>query len=399
MISGNKVILWIKYPTMANFGMAQEEELVLSFVRKFAEDELKPLAREIDEKMQVPQKIIDRMKELGLFATYIPKEYGGYGMSFPFLVRAIEEISKACPSTALVLDGALTLFAEPLIMFGSEDLKKRYLPKVAAGSVGGLAITEPGAGSDAAGISSTAVRKGDKYIVNGDKIFISNGRISDFFVFDAVTDPGKRHKGITAFVADRDTPGLKISRDIHKMGIRGSSTVELVFEDMEIPAENVVGNVNEGFKVIMETLDAGRIGIAAQALGIAENALAEAIDYVKQRKQFGTEIANFEGIQFMIADLATEIEAARYLTYVAAEKWQNKENTIEISAMAKMKASDVAMRVTTDALQMFGGYGYTTDLDAERHMRDAKITQIYEGTNQIQRIVIAKEILKKTRYY
>ncbi|BAB60286.1 acyl-CoA dehydrogenase [Thermoplasma volcanium GSS1] len=384
---------------MANFGVSPEEEMVLTYVKKFAQEELKPRAKEIDAKMEVPREIIDRMKQLGFFATYIPKEYGGLGMSFPFLIRAIEEISKACPSTALVLDGALTLFAEPIIMFGSEDLKKRYLTRVASGSVGGLAITEPGAGSDAAGISTTAEKRGDKYIINGDKIFISNGRISDFFVFDAVTDPGKRHKGITAFVVDANTPGLKISRDIHKMGIRGSSTVELVFEDMEVPAENIVGELNGGFKVIMETLDAGRIGIAAQALGIAEEAFAEAMDYIKQRKQFGTTISSFEGIQFMIADMATEIEAARYLTYVAAEKWQHKEDTIEISAMAKLKASDVAVRVTTDALQLFGGYGYTVDLDAERHMRDSKITQIYEGTNQIQRLVIAKELLKKTNYY
>ncbi|MGC8608348.1 MAG: acyl-CoA dehydrogenase [Thermoplasmata archaeon] len=384
---------------MASFGLSEDEEEVLKYVRRFSQEEIKPLARDIDEKMSVPQKLIDRMRDLGLFSSYIPKEYGGYGMSFPFLIRAIEEISKACPSTALVLDGALTLFAEPLIMFGSKDLNSRYLPQIASGSVGGLAITEPNAGSDAAGIATTAVKRGNSYIINGDKMFISNGRIAKLFVFDAVTDPGKRHKGITAFVAEAGIPGLTISRDIHKMGIRGSSTVELLFDNVEIPEDQIVGNLNEGFKVIMETLDAGRIGIAAQALGIAEAAFSEAVDYIKQRKQFGTEIANFEGIQFMISDMATEIEAARLLTYSAAEKWQNHENTIEISAMAKMKASDVAMKISTESLQLFGGYGYTVDLDAERHMRDAKITQIYEGTNQIQRVVIAKELLKKDALY
>lgn len=379
---------------MGAFGITDEENDVLSYITKFAKDEVKPLAREIDEKMEVPKKLIDRMKELGIFASYIPKEYGGYGLSFSFLIRVIEELSKACPSTALVLDGALTLFAEPVIMFGSEFLKKKYLPQVAEGAVGGLAITEPQAGTDAAAIQTRAVKKGDHYVINGDKIFISNGRVAKFFVFDAVTDPSKGNKGITTFVVDADTPGFEIGRDIHKMGIRGSSTVELIFNDMEVPEENVVGQLNEGFKVIMETLDAGRIGIAAQALGIAQSAFDEALEYVITRKQFGKPISEFQGIQFMLSDMATEIEAARLFTYTAAEKWTNHENTVKISSMAKVYASDVAMRVTTDSLQLFGGYGYTTDLDAERHMRDAKITQIYEGTNQIQRVIIAKELLK-----
>ncbi|EQD35033.1 acyl-CoA dehydrogenase, short-chain specific, partial [mine drainage metagenome] len=252
--------------------MVNEEKLalendVLSYVREFAEKEIRPIARKIDEEANVPEELIKKMIDMGLFSSYIPEEYGGNSLSFSFLVRVIEEISKACPSTALVLDGALTLFAEPLLMFGSEHMKKKYLSRVAKGSVGGLAITEPGAGSDAASIKTRAVRKGPNYIVNGSKIFVSNGRIAEFFVFDAVTDPSKAHRGITAFVAESSFPGIRISRDIHKMGIRGSSTVEMVFEDAVIPVENVIGSEDDGFRVVMETLDAGRIGIAAQAVG------------------------------------------------------------------------------------------------------------------------------------
>ncbi len=374
--------------------LTEDEEQVLEVLKKFADTEVKPLAMEIDRSKSVPQKIIDRMNELGLFASYIPQEYGGAGLSFTFLVRAIEIMSSACASTALVLDGAETLFAEPIMMFGSEDLKKRYLPQVASGAVGGLAITEPGAGSDAASIKTRAEKKGNKYVINGTKTFITNGRISKFFVFDAVTDPSKGYKGITTFVIDADTEGFHISRDIDKMGIRGSSTVELVFEDAEVPEANVIGKEGEGFKVIMETLDAGRVGIAAQAVGIAQSAIDEAIAYARDRKQFGKAITDFEGIQFMIADMSTQLEAARLLTYAAADAWETKKDSVRLSAMAKLFASDMAMKVTVDALQLLGGYGFTTDFSAERHVRDAKITQIYEGTNQIQKVIIAREVLK-----
>lgn len=373
------------------------EEEVLTYVREFTEKEIKPLAKKIDEEQDIPEELIKKMADMGLFASYIPEEYEGNGLGFTFLVKVIEEISKACPSTALVLDGALTLFAEPVLKFGSDALKKKYLPRVARGSVGGLAITEPGAGSDAASITTRAEKKGDEYIVNGSKIFVTNGRISDFIVFDAITDPDRKHRGITSFVAEADFPGLRISRDIHKMGIRGSSTVELVFEDVRVPAENVIGKENDGFRVVMETLDAGRIGIAAQAIGIAQGALDEAIEYIQQRKQFGMRISDFEGIQFMVADMGTRIEAARLLTYQAAQLWEDEKACIKESSMAKVFASDTAMSVTTDCVQLFGGYGYTTDFDAERHMRDAKITQIYEGTNQIQRVIIAREMIKAIR--
>jgi alkylation response protein AidB-like acyl-CoA dehydrogenase len=375
--------------------LKESETEVLKYVIEFAQKEIKPLAKVIDEKMEVPESLIQKMREMGLFSSYIPEKYGGSGLSFGFLIRVIEEISKACPSTSLVLDGALTLFAEPVIMFGSDEIKQRYLPRVAKGEIGGLAITEPGAGSDAASITTSAERVGDSYVINGTKTFISNGRIAKFFVFDAVTDKSKGHRGITAFVVDAGTPGLRISRDIHKMGIRGSSTVELVFDNMKVPRSNILGELNEGFKVIMETLDAGRVGVASQALGIAEAAFEEAVDYAKQRKQFGKTISEFEGIQFMIADMATKIETAKLLTYSAAEAWEKRTDSVKLSSMAKLYASDVANQIVTDALQIFGGYGYTTDFDAERHMRDARITQIYEGTNQIQRVIIAKEILRK----
>lgn len=379
---------------MENSFLTAQENEVLDYVVKFAREEVKPLAREIDRDMEVPRALIDRMRDLGLFATYIPEKYGGAGMSFRFLIKVIEEISKACPSTALVLDGALTLFAEPLLMFGGEDLKSKYLTRVAKGAIGGLALTEPGSGSDAASIKTTAVKKGKNYIVNGDKIFISNGRLAEFYVVDVVTDPSKEYRGISTFVVDADTPGLEISRDIHKMGIRGSSTVELVFNNVEIPEENVVGQIDGGFRVVMETLDAGRIGIASQALGIAEGAFEEAVEYIKERKQFGRSISSFQGIEFMVADMATKIEASRQLIYAAIEAWEKHADSVKLSSMAKLFASDMAMSVTTDCLQLFGGYGYTTDFDAERHMRDAKITQIYEGTNQIQRVIISKEILR-----
>ena len=379
---------------MAGIHLSEDEETVLEYVKNFAKNELKPLARDIDLKKEVPHSIIKRMQELGFFAACIPKEYGGAGLSFSFLVRLIEELSMACPSTALVLDGALTLFADPIVMFGSENLKKRYLPRIASGEIGGLALTEAGAGSDAASIRTVAVKEGNHYSVSGSKIFISNGRLAKFFVVDAVTDQSKGHRGISTFVIDSDTPGFRISRDIDKMGIRGSSTVEIVMENVKVPAENLVGDEGKGFKVVMDTLDSGRIGIAAQALGIAQSALDEAIEYIKVRKQFNTKISDFQGIQFMVADMATKLEAARLLTYRAAEMWDRHEDSVKISSMAKLFASDVAMQITTDALQLFGGYGYTTDMDAERHMRDAKITQIYEGTNQIQRVIIARSILK-----
>ncbi|MCL4336542.1 MAG: acyl-CoA dehydrogenase [Candidatus Thermoplasmatota archaeon] len=379
---------------MIEANLTPEELDILQYVREFAQREVKPLAREIDRKKEVPEKLINRMNEMGLFASYIPKEYGGAGLSFSFLARVIEELSRACASTALVLDGALTLFADPLIMFGSEKLKQKYLTRVAKGAIGGLALTETGAGSDAAAIRTSARKEGDHYIINGSKIFISNGRIAKFFVVDAVTDSSKGHRGISTFVVDADSPGFRISKDLDKLGIRGSSTVELEFHDVKVPLENLVGEENKGFKVVMETLDSGRIGIAAQAVGIAESALEEAIDYVKQRKQFGTELSNFQGLQFMLADMATDLDAAKLLTYKAAEMWDKHENAVKISSQAKLFASDAAMRITTECLQLFGGYGYTTDFDAERHMRDAKITQIYEGTNQIQRVIISKELLR-----
>ncbi len=374
--------------------LSESEKEVLRYVREFSETKIKPRAREIDEKMYVPEDIIQGMRDMGLFSSYIPEKYGGNGLSFQFLVNAIEIISEACPSTALVLDGALTLFAEPLIMFGNEKLNKKYLTEIAKGAVGGLAITEPGSGSDAASISTKAEKTEGGFIINGTKTFISNGRIAKFFVMDASTDKSLGYKGITTFVVDGNAKGLEISKDIHKMGIRGSSTVELNFNNVFVPEENIVGDYNKGFTVIMDTLDAGRIGIAAQALGIANSAFHEALEYINTRKQFNKKIIDFEGIQFIIAEMESRIKASELLVNDAAEKWENHENSVEISSIAKMFASDTAVFVTERSLQLYGGYGYTTDFNAERHMRDAKITQIYEGTNEIQKIIIARELMK-----
>lgn len=374
--------------------LSESEKEVLRYVREFSETKIKPRAREIDEKMYVPEDIIQGMRDMGLFSSYIPEKYGGNGLSFQFLVNAIEIISEACPSTALVLDGALTLFAEPLIMFGNEKLNKKYLTEIAKGAVGGLAITEPGSGSDAASISTKAEKTEGGFIINGTKTFISNGRIAKFFVMDASTDKSLGYKGITTFVVDGNAKGLEISKDIHKMGIRGSSTVELNFNNVFVPEENIVGDYNKGFTVIMDTLDAGRIGIAAQALGIANSAFHEALEYINTRKQFNKKIIDFEGIQFIIAEMESRIKASELLVNDAAEKWENHENSVEISSIAKMFASDTAVFVAERSLQLYGGYGYTTDFNAERHMRDAKITQIYEGTNEIQKIIIARELMK-----
>ncbi|KJE49701.1 MULTISPECIES: acyl-CoA dehydrogenase family protein [Acidiplasma] len=372
----------------------ETENQIINVVHELAESKIKPRAREIDEKAYVPEDIIQAMRDMGLFALYIPEKYGGNGLRFSVLMKIIEEISYACPSTALILDGTLTLFAEPVIMFGSEDLKQRYLTRVASGEIGGLAITEPGAGSDAASITTRAEKSGDGYVINGTKTFISNGRTAKFFVVDTSTDRALKHKGITTFVVDANTPGLEISRDIHKLGIRGSSTVELNFNNVFVDSSNIVGKYNDGFRVIMETLDAGRVGVAAQALGIAKSAFDEALEYINTRRQFGNKIINFEGIQFTIAEMESRIKASELLIYDAADKYDKKQNSIEASSIAKMYASDTAMYVAERSLQLFGGYGYTTDFNAERHLRDAKITQIYEGTNEIQKLIIAREIMK-----
>jgi alkylation response protein AidB-like acyl-CoA dehydrogenase len=368
--------------------------MIMDTVRSFARDRVKPRAADIDRTGQFPWDLFHEMGELGLMGVCLPEAYGGTGQSYVLFAMIVEELCAACASTGLILDVNISLCAEPILMFGTEEQKRRYLTPLATGKkLGALAMTEPGAGSDAAGIKTTAVLDGDKYVLNGTKTFITNGGVADTYVVTAVTDRQAGSHGISDFIVEKGMPGLSFGEPMHKMGICGSATTEVVFQDCVVPAANLLGAEGQGFKITMETLDAGRIGVAAQAVGIARSALDDAVAYAGQRRQFGQAITSFQAVQFMIADMATSIEAARLLTHAAAELRDRHIPCAKESAMAKLFAGDTAMRVATDALQLFGGYGYMKEFPAERHMRDAKITQIYEGTNQIQRVVIARSLL------
>jgi alkylation response protein AidB-like acyl-CoA dehydrogenase len=371
-----------------------EERLILETVRQFAREQVAPRAAEIDRAAAFPRDLVRQMGELGLMGVCLPETYGGAGQSFVLFAMIIEEICAACASTGLILDVTVTLCAEPILLFGTDEQKRRFLAPLAAGELlGALAMTEPGAGSDAAGIATAAVRDGAHYVLNGVKTFITNGSEADLYVVTAVTDRAAGRRGISDFIVEKGTPGLSFGPPMHKMGICGATTTEVIFQDCRVPAANLLGREGQGFTITMDTLDAGRIGIAAQAVGIARSALDDAVAYAQQRRQFGQQITQFQAIQFMIADMATQIEAARLLMLQAAELRARQVPCARESAMAKLFAGDTAMRVATDALQLFGGYGYMKEFPAERHMRDAKITQIYEGTNQIQRMVIARSIL------
>ncbi len=374
--------------------LTDTEKMIMDTVRAFARDRVKPRAAEIDRTGQFPWDLVKQMGELGLMGVCLPEEYGGAGQSYVLFAMIVEELCAACASTGLILDVNISLCAEPLLLFGTEEQKKRFLTPLATGEkLGALAMTEPGAGSDAAGIQTMAVRQDEHYVLNGTKTFITNGGVADTYVVTAVTDREAGHRGMSDFIVERGTPGLSFGAPMHKMGICGSATTEVIFKDCAVPEANRLGAEGQGFKITMDTLDAGRIGIAAQAVGIARSALDDAIAYASQRRQFGQAITSFQAIQFMIADMATAIEAARLLTLRAAELRDLNIPCARESAMAKLFAGDTAMRVSTDALQLFGGYGYMKEFPAERHMRDAKITQIYEGTNQIQRVVIARSLL------
>jgi alkylation response protein AidB-like acyl-CoA dehydrogenase len=379
---------------MAFYPLTEEERLILDTVRRFARERVAPRAAEIDRAAEFPADLVRQMGELGLMGVCLPREYGGAGQSFVLFAMIVEELCKACASTGLILDVNISLCAEPILLFGSEAQKQRFLSPLAAGEkLGALAITEPEAGSDAAGIKTSAVRDGDHYLLNGTKIFVTNGGVADFYVCSTVTNREAGHQGLTAFVVEKGMPGLSFGTPLHKLGICGSTTTEVHFDGVRVPVENRLGEDGMGFKIIMDALDGGRVGIAAQAVGIAQSAFDDAVAYIQQRKQFGKRIADFQAIQFMVADMATQIEAARLLTLQAADLRQRHIPCARESSMAKLFAGDTAMRVATDALQLFGGYGYTKEYPAERHLRDAKITQIYEGTQQIQRVVIARNIL------
>lgn len=369
----------------------EDAQAVVDMVRDFAEREVRPRAHEIDEKGEYPADLVAKMADLGLMGIPFPEEYGGAGLSYVTFALVVEELCKACASTGLIMDVNISLFGEPVWLFGTEEQKQKYLRAISGGeALGALAMTEPEAGSDAASISTSATRDGDAYILKGRKIFITNGEKADYYVVTAKTDRSAGSRGITDFIVEKTWPGVSFTTHYEKLGIRGSTTTDIVFDDVRVPVENRLGDEGMGFKITMDTLDAGRIGIAAQAIGIARAALDEAVEYVKSRHQFGKPVADFQGVQFMLADMATQIEAAQSLMLQAAYLRDKQIPCARESAMAKLFAGDMAMQVTDNAVQLLGGYGYMREYPVERHMRDAKICQIYEGTQQIQRLVIAR---------
>ncbi|WEG13086.1 acyl-CoA dehydrogenase [Pullulanibacillus sp. KACC 23026] len=378
-----------------NFKLSEEHDMLRKMVREFAIKEVEPTAAERDEEERYDHSIFEKMAELGLAGIPWAEDYGGIGADYLSYCIAVEELSRVDASIGVLLSAHTSLASWPLNKFGNEEQKQTYLRPLALGEkIGAYGLTEPGSGSDAGGMRTTAKRDGDDYVINGNKIFITNGEIADIYIVFALTDPESKHKGTTAFIIEKGTPGFSFGKKEKKLGIRSSPTLELIFEDCRVPAKNVLGNVGDGFKIAMMTLDGGRNGIAAQAVGIAQGALDKAVDYAKERKQFGKPIGSNQAIAFKLADMATKIEAARLLTYQAA--WLETQGLPygKASAMSKLFAGDIAMEVTTEAVQIFGGYGYTKDYPVERYMRDAKITQIYEGTNEIQRLVISRYLLK-----
>ncbi len=377
-----------------DWSLDEEQESVLEMVRDFAEREVKPRAHDIDEKAEYPADLVQKMADLGLMGIPFPVEYGGAGLSYVTFALVVQELCKACASTGLIMDVNISLFGEPVWLFGTEEQKKKYLSAISSGEkLGALAMTEPEAGSDAASITTTATRDGDGYRLRGRKIFITNGEKADYYVVTAKTDRSAGSRGITDFIVEKDWPGVSFTTHYEKLGIRGSTTTDIVFDDVSVPIDNRLGDEGMGFKITMDTLDAGRIGIAAQAIGIARAALEESAAYVKERKQFGRPVGEFQAVQFLLADMATDIEAAQGLMLQAAHLREQGVSCARESAMAKLFAGDMAMRVSDNAVQLLGGYGYMREYPVERHMRDAKITQIYEGTQQIQRLVIARSAL------
>lgn len=378
-----------------NFQLTREQELVQQMVRQFAVNEVKPIAAEIDETERFPMENVEKMAKLGIMGIPFAKEFGGAGGDVLSYILAVEELSKVCGTTGVILSAHTSLCASVIYENGTQAQREKYLPDLNQGKkLGAFGLTEPGAGTDAAGQQTTAVLDGDNYILNGSKIFITNGGVAETFIIFAMTDKSQGTKGISAFIVEKSFPGFSVGKHENKMGIRASSTTELVMEDCIVPKENLIGKESKGFGIAMKTLDGGRIGIAAQALGIAEGALEEAIAYMKERKQFNKPLSAFQGLQWYVAEMDVKIEAARHLVYKAACKKQAGEAYSLDAARAKLFAADVAMEVTTKAVQIFGGYGYTKEYPVERMMRDAKITEIYEGTSEVQKMVIAGSILR-----
>ena len=382
-----------------DFTLSKEHEMARALFKEFAEKEVKPLAQEVDENEAFPRETVEKMAKLGFLGIPVPKEYGGQGCDPLTYAMCVEELSKVCGTTGVIVSAHTSLCCDPIMTYGTEEQKQKYLIPLAKGEkLGAFGLTEPGAGTDAQGQQTKAVLDGDEWVLNGSKCFITNGKEADVYVIFAITGTvekrGRMTKEISAFIVEKGTPGFTFGTKEKKMGIRGSSTYELVFTDCRIPKENLLGQQGKGFGIAMHTLDGGRIGIASQALGLAEGALETTISYVKERKQFGRAIGAFQNTQFQLADMATKVQAAQLLVYKAAmAKATQKVYSVE-AAMAKLYAAEVAMEVTTKAVQLHGGYGYIREYDVERMMRDAKITEIYEGTSEVQRMVISGSLLK-----
>ena len=373
-----------------NFKFNEDEKSVIDMLKDFAINEVAPKAAEVDENERFPEETWHSLADMGMMGIIYPEEYNGAGMSYLTYIAVCEELAKYCATTSVLVSAHSSLCTWPIAEYGTEEQKKKYLTKLASGEwLGSFGLTEPGAGTDAAGQKTVAVDKGDHWVLNGSKIFITNAGFANVFVIFAMTDKSLGTKGISAFIVERDFPGFSVGAHEKKMGIRGSSTCELIMEDCIVPKENLLGELNKGFKVAMTTLDGGRIGIGAQALGIAQGAIDECVKYVKERTQFGKRISQFQNTQFELAAMQTEVDAARLLIYRAAQAKQDHEPYSHLAAMGKLKASEVASDVTRRCLQLVGGYGYTREYPFERFMRDAKITEIYEGTSEVQKMVIS----------
>lgn len=383
-----------------DFQLDKQHEMARDLFREFAEKEAKPLAITTDEEHRFPKETVAKMQHYGFMGIPIPKQYGGQGCDPLTYVMCVEELSKCCATTGVIVSAHTSLCCDPILTFGTEEQKQKYLLPLAKGEkLGAFGLTEPGAGTDAQGVQTRAHLEGDSYVLNGSKCFITNGKEADLYIIIAYTDvkvdaKGRKKKIFSSFIVEKGTPGFSFGTKENKMGICGSSTYELIFQDCHIPKENLLGAEGQGFKIAMHTLDGGRIGIAAQALGIAEGALDRTVSYVKERKQFGRPLALFQNTQFELASLRTKIDAAKLLVYAAAEAKKNKPVYSIEAAEAKLFAAEVAMEVTTKCVQLFGGYGYIKEYEVERMMRDAKITEIYEGTSEVQRMVIAGAMLK-----
>lgn len=378
-----------------DFNIRKEHRLMQDLYKAFTEKEVKPMAEAVDEEEQFPIENVKKLGEIGMMGIPISKEYGGAGADNIAYAMAIEALAKHCGTTAVIVSAHTSLCCAPIYEFGTPDQKEKYLPALAKGEkLGAFGLTEANAGTDAAGQQTTAVLEGDHYILNGSKIFITNAGYADVYIIFAMTDRTKGLKGITAFIVEKDYEGFKIGKKEKKMGIRGSATCELIFDQCKVPKENILGKEGKGFSIAMKTLDGGRIGIAAQALGLAQGALDETLKYTKERKQFGRAISKFQNTQFELASMDTKVEATRLLVYKAAFLKDQKVSYSKEAAMAKLFAADTAMEVTTKAVQLHGGYGYTREYPVERMMRDAKITEIYEGTSEVQKMVIAASLLK-----